>query len=430
MNRHLQILTSSALAILLTTGAASAYDYGWDPAKVQAGGWYCELAQDPTYIADGVYTGKYEYFFDFYMDAGTMYYQTIAGLDNSKIANAQTHEPASFGGDFVRTQQWGEGPDSWFAAQPGWSIATGRIFDLWSKDINSSAAQANIDNLFRSSYDDGAGGWADAGLGFPEGAANNPHSYSEYKEYHAFGADVWKAELTGPGQPLQWQLSNNWLGDEPAQDTILIMGTNGVWATTLAQGLIATVRVVYDEIINPATIGWGSTAGENPVLGDFTVATPPVGSFDGDFDVDDIDIDLMGDAIRTGSTDFALFDISADGVTEGSDGVIDLLDLDYLVRFLVETSIGNGTEYGDFNLDGLIDTTDLTRLGTDFGTGDTWAKGNANRYLDLLTDNTDLTILATYYGQGPGDPDAIPEPATLGLLAMGAAGLLRRRRRA
>ncbi|GAF77813.1 unnamed protein product, partial [marine sediment metagenome] len=154
-----------------------------------------------------------------------------------------------------------------------------------------------------------------------------------------------------------------------------------------------------------------------------------VGDVNVDGTVNGLDIDTMGDAIRTGSTFYALYDISADGTTEGTDGVIDLLDLDYLIRFLVEAGAGNGTEYGDFNLDGLIDTTDLTRLATDYGTGDTWAKGNANRNIDLITDTTDLTILATYYGTGPGDPDVVPEPVTLSLLALGASGLLVVRKR-
>jgi len=153
------------------------------------------------------------------------------------------------------------------------------------------------------------------------------------------------------------------------------------------------------------------------------------GDTNNDGSINELDIDRMADAIRNGSTFFEMYDISADGTTGGQDGVIDTLDLDYLIRFLVETAIGNGTEYGDFNLDGKVDVTDLTRLSTDYGTGDTWAKGNANRYIDLLTDTTDLTILATYYGTGPADPDAVPEPMTLGLLAMGASGLLARRRR-
>ena len=140
------------------------------------------------------------------------------------------------------------------------------------------------------------------------------------------------------------------------------------------------------------------------------------------------DIDLLADFIRLTSPYDATFDLSADGLTEGPDGAVDINDMDYLVRFLVETGAGAGTEYGDFNLDGLVDTTDLTRVAAYFGTGDRWDQGNANRYLDLTVDTTDLTILATYYGFNAG-ADAIPEPATMGLLALGACLPLLRKRR-
>jgi hypothetical protein len=125
------------------------------------------------------------------------------------------------------------------------------------------------------------------------------------------------------------------------------------------------------------------------------------------------------------------YDLSADGTSGGANGVVDLNDLDYLVRYLVQTAVGNGTEYGDFNLDGKLNTTDLTRIATNYGPDDwKWADGNANGYIDTDIDTTDLTILATYYGTGPADPDVVPEPATLFVTGCGAIGLLRRRRRA
>ena len=161
----------------------------------------------------------------------------------------------------------------------------------------------------------------------------------------------------------------------------------------------------------------------------------PAGSFDGDMDIDADDIDLMGDYIRTGIAPTAAnYDLSEDGVNGGTDGTIDIKDMDYLVRYLVETSAvdgdGNpifGTQYGDFNLDGEIELGDLTRLGTYYGVGDKWSEGNANRYLDEDIELGDLTILGTYYGASNGGVDAIPEPMTMSLLALGGLAVLKRR---
>ncbi len=161
------------------------------------------------------------------------------------------------------------------------------------------------------------------------------------------------------------------------------------------------------------------------------------GDVDEDGDIDADDIDLMGDYIRTGiAPTTANYDLSDDGATGGTDGNIDLDDLDYLVRFLVETSAvdggGNpifGTQYGDFNLDGEIELGDLTRLGTYYGVGDKWAEGNANPHLDMLIELGDLTILGTYYGASNGGVDTIPEPMTMSLLALGGLAVIRKRRK-
>ena len=79
---------------------------------------------------------------------------------------------------------------------------------------------------------------------------------------------------------------------------------------------------------------------------------------------------------------------------------------------------------GDFNLDGVVDLIDLATLGDGYGLGTTWAGGDTNgdRTVDLL----DLGAFGESYGY---DSSAIPEPATLFLLACGATGLLRSRRR-
>ncbi|MEM6748859.1 MAG: dockerin type I domain-containing protein [Planctomycetota bacterium] len=77
-----------------------------------------------------------------------------------------------------------------------------------------------------------------------------------------------------------------------------------------------------------------------------------------------------------------------------SDGVVDLLDFDVLAQNF-GSSTGNGAADGDFNGDGAVDLLDFDILAQNFG--------------------------AT-------SPGSVPEPASLGLIALGGAALLRRRR--
>ncbi len=113
------------------------------------------------------------------------------------------------------------------------------------------------------------------------------------------------------------------------------------------------------------------------------------GDMDGDGDVDAEDIDLL-------SADFADAGHAGPQSDLDGDGDADQADMDIMVHDLVETAVGIGTEYGDFNLDGLINTTDLTILATNFGAGTLWSEGNANS--DSVIDTTDLAILATHSG--------------------------------
>ncbi len=432
-------IAALSVILLVTVGTASAYEYGYDPAKAPLGGnnsMYMELAQNPTYIQGGPYAGKYEYFFDLYNVSTTFYLFHLVGLDNSKIANKFQDRPD---GGLFRTQRWGDTDmHGNLAIYETWPVATGRLLEIWSQRNISEAAATQFD-VSVTSYDDGAGGWTDTGFGYPGTSTANPHSYSEYVDFTGGGGDIWKAELTGPGQPLHW--FNTQFGVVPSQDVIFVPGATA-WSPPWFGGLVLTMRIVYDEEIDPETIGWGGNATmDYDVMGDFTVTglvTYDPGDVNEDGVINGEDIDLMGDYILTGiAPTTGNYDLSDDGVTGGTNGAIDINDLDYLVRYLVETSAvdgdGNpifGTQYGDFNLDGEIELGDLTRLGTYYGVGSTWAEGNANPHLDTDIELGDLTILGTYYGVSNGGVDAIPEPATISLLLLGAAAALRRRRKA
>jgi hypothetical protein len=83
---------------------------------------------------------------------------------------------------------------------------------------------------------------------------------------------------------------------------------------------------------------------------------------------------------------------------------------------------------GDTNDDGVIDAADYITVKQNFGmTGADWLQGNFTG-VDGTVDWADLQILMANFGtRSVGGAPAAPEPATLGLLALGAAALLRRR---
>ncbi|HUS92835.1 MAG TPA: PEP-CTERM sorting domain-containing protein, partial [Phycisphaerae bacterium] len=84
--------------------------------------------------------------------------------------------------------------------------------------------------------------------------------------------------------------------------------------------------------------------------------------------------------------------------------------------------------YGDSNFDGKVDAGDFAVLEAEFGLAGDWRHGDFND--DSIVDHLDYLIWKEFAGRsydGPGS--TIPEPATLVLLAVGAAGVLARRRR-
>ena len=130
---------------------------------------------------------------------------------------------------------------------------------------------------------------------------------------------------------------------------------------------------------------------------------------DGDGAANTGDIDALRVAFGSGES---VYDLNADGLA-------DVGDVDYMIREVFNT------EYGDFNLDGIVNATDLSALRSSFGSTGAYADGDLNG--DGLVSATDLAILRHYFGFIGSDAPAAPEPTGLLLLTVGAAGLLKRR---
>jgi hypothetical protein len=84
---------------------------------------------------------------------------------------------------------------------------------------------------------------------------------------------------------------------------------------------------------------------------------------------------------------------------------------------------------GDTNLDGVVNTSDFTRLAANFnGTGKDWFQGDSN--YDGKVNALDFNAIATNFGAVPTAPALaalVPEP--IAPLALAAGALLMRRKR-
>jgi hypothetical protein len=94
------------------------------------------------------------------------------------------------------------------------------------------------------------------------------------------------------------------------------------------------------------------------------------------------------------------------------------------------------TLIGDVNLDGTINDTDISLVTNHIGQSNTgWLNGDVFGYDNIVNDN-DISLTTNNIGQSVGqltggisELSAVPEPATLGLVALGAAAMIARRRR-
>jgi hypothetical protein len=109
-------------------------------------------------------------------------------------------------------------------------------------------------------------------------------------------------------------------------------------------------------------------------------------------------------------------DTNLDGKVDGSD--YSRLDSAYLAD-LINPGTYTGWFNGDFNYDGAINGSDYILMDNAFNT-----QGAA-----LTAELAGPPAIATAQIAGAGGSSSVPEPTTLGLLGIGAAGLLGRRNR-
>lgn len=132
------------------------------------------------------------------------------------------------------------------------------------------------------------------------------------------------------------------------------------------------------------------------------------GDFDDDGAVDLLDIDMLTQAIASGSDDLS-FDMNADGI-------VDVADIEAWLAIAGANDYGSGKSYilGDVNLDGVVDVSDFNLWNSNkFQPGTTWSRGDFNG--DGVSDVSDFNIWNQQRFQSIAD--AVPEPATaVGLL--------------
>ena len=208
---------------------------------------------------------------------------------------------------------------------------------------------------------------------------NQPTTADEFRSFYGIGSHV---SLLGP---YQGKLANG--GDEEIE---LLQPID---MTDLTTGYERVDRVHYDDK-SPWPVeadGDGKTLtrktsedhGDTASSWIPAVATPGeiklLGDFNDDQLVNDHDIDMMFAAINSSSADLR-FDLN-------EDSLISELDVDYLVNTILQTTVG------DLDLDGDVDTKDLTNMLISFSgagsTGSRWATGDTNG--DGDTDTADLT---------------------------------------
>ncbi|KKM23646.1 hypothetical protein LCGC14_1613130, partial [marine sediment metagenome] len=226
-------------------------------------------------------------------------------------------------------------------------------------------------------------------------------------------------------------------------------GTTGGGTVVVTGGVLAGVGTIGGDLTNSGgAVSPGNSAGELAVTGNLalnsgklSVEVGGLGAGESDKLVVTGTADLGGElevslidgfvpemfdeiTILTAGTVTDTFD-STSGLTGlgGKAGLYFAVDYDYDANDVTLTA---SAQTGDATLDAVVDITDLGALAANWkATGAKWSQGDFTG--EGSVDITDLGALAANWQFGV-PITAIPEPATLVLLAIGGLALIRRRR--